>query len=147
MITNLTIGASSIRKRFFDSVNDNVSLTLNWDEPFANFDPIVNYTVTISCTYTSSCPVILNVTTTSVGVNFISDYTPTMSTPLSVTASNSIGTSDPTTIVTASELLYLVHACVHVYVCTYIRRYCACICNFCVSNEYVHCMYIHSWSS
>ena len=78
--------------------NKNVSFTLNWDEPFANFDPIVIYTITINCS-DASCPVMLstnNVTTTT-NVSFTTNLS--MMTPLSVTASNSIGTSDPTVIV------------------------------------------------
>ena len=74
--------------------NNNVSFTLNWDKPFDNFDPIVNYTITINCT-DASCPVMFTVTTTSASVSFITDLT--MMTPLSATASNTIGTSDPTT--------------------------------------------------
>ena len=63
--------------------NNNVSFTLNWTEPFANFDPIVNYTITISCSDVH-CPVVFTVTTTSTSVNFITDLS--MMTPLSVTA-------------------------------------------------------------
>ena len=81
--------------------NNNVSFTLNWDEPFDNFDPIVNYTITINCT-DASCPVMFTVTTTSATVSFITDLS--MMTNLSVTASNTIGTSDPTTIRIAGKL-------------------------------------------
>ena len=75
--------------------NNNVSFTLNWTEPFANFDPVVNYTITINCT-DAQCPAMFTVTTTSASVNFINDLS--MMTPLSVTASNTVGTSDPATI-------------------------------------------------
>ena len=106
-----------------DTVNiniDNVSFTLNWDEPFANFDPIVNYTVTINCTH-ASCPVILTVTTTSASVNFITNLS--MITPLSVIASNTVGTSDPTTIIITGKIVLYVHMYVLICVQTYIRMY------------------------
>ena len=81
--------------------NNNVSFTLNWDEPFDNFDPIVNYTITINCNDVS-CPMMFTVTTTSANVSFITDLP--MMTPLSVTATNTIGTSDPATIIITGEL-------------------------------------------
>ena len=113
--------------------NNNVSFTLNWDEPFDNFDPMVNYTITINCNDVS-CPVMFTVTTTSASVSFITDLS--MMTPLSVTASNTIGTSDPTTISIAGKLLYTIlmyisiwNMCVYwlILQCTYtyisVRKY------------------------
>ena len=89
-------------------VNTGVNFTVNWDEPFANFDPIVNYTITINCS-DASCPVMFTVAATSASVNFITDLS--MITPLSVTASNTVGTSDPTTIMIAGKLeTYCMHA-------------------------------------
>ena len=73
-----------------------VSFSLIWDEPFANFDPIVNYTVTISC-IDAHCPIVLTFTTTSFSVGFITNSP--MMIPVSVTASNTVGTSDPRTVV------------------------------------------------
>ena len=75
---------------------DRVSFTLIWDEPFANFDPIVNYTITISCIDTH-CPIVWTVTMTGTSVGFVT-VSPMMI-PVSVTASNTVGTSDPRTIV------------------------------------------------
>ena len=88
-VTNVMIDLTTV-----NIDNNNVSLTLSWDEPFDNFDPIVNYTITINCN-DASCPVMFNVTTTSASVSFITDFSVT---PLSVIATNTIGTSDPTTI-------------------------------------------------
>ena len=87
-ITNVVIDLATV---FVD--DDDVSFTLSWNEPFANFDPIVNYTITISCTDNATCPVMYNVTATIANVNFITDLS--MMTTLSVTASNTLGTSDP----------------------------------------------------
>ena len=111
MVGNIMIDVDTV------IVNNNiVRFTLNWEKPFANFDPIVNYTITINCS-DSSCPLILdNVTTTSASVNFITDLS--MITPLLVIASNTIGTSDPTTVVIARklvQLLYYIYTCVCVH--------------------------------
>ena len=125
--------------------NDNVSFTLNWDEPFANFDPIVNYTITINCNDALLCPVMLTVTTTSASVNFTTNLS--MMTPLSVTASNTVDVSDPTTIMIGGKLLYLYcGTCIHVY--TYVRTYvCSYIifCNMHCTSEDMHTIYIHTY--
>ena len=67
-------------------------LTLSWGEPFNNFDPIVNYTV--SCSGDVVCPP--NFTTTD---NTTKSYTITNLTPMtdytfSVVATNSIGSGE-----------------------------------------------------
>ena len=72
---------------------DNVTLTLSWGEPFNNFDPVVNYTV--SCSGDNvTCP--LNFTTTD---NITRSYTITNLTSMinytfSVVANNSIGSGE-----------------------------------------------------
>ena len=89
-----------------DDDDDDVNFTLNWNESFANFDPIVNYTVTINCTNTTLCPVMMNTNnTTSANVNFITDLS--MMTPLSVIATNTIGTSDTAIRIIAGRLQYV----------------------------------------
>ena len=95
MVGNIMIDISTV------NIDSNVSFTLNWDEPFDNFDPIGNYTITINCN-DASCPVMFTVTTTSANVSFITDLS--MMTPLSVTATNTIGTSDPTIMMIAGKL-------------------------------------------
>ena len=75
------------------SINgNNVTLTLIWEEPFNNLDPIVNYIV--SCSGDTTCPP--NFTTTD---NTTRSYTITsliiMTTyTFSVAATNSIGSGD-----------------------------------------------------
>ena len=98
------------------NIDNNVSFTLNWNEPFDNFDPIVNYIITINCN-DASCPVMFTVTTTSASVSFITDLS--MMTPLSLTATNTIGTSDPATIVIVGKLCICIHTYIHM-VCTYV---------------------------
>ena len=99
MISNVIIDLDTV-----NIDNDNVSFIFNWNEPFANFDPIVNYTVTINCTDNATCPVIVNTdnVTRTANVNFITDLT--MMTPLSVTATNTIGTSDTAIRIIAGKL-------------------------------------------
>ena len=71
---------------------NNVTLTLSWEEPFNNLDPIVNYTV--SCSGDDTCPP--NFTTTD---NTTRNYTITNLTPMtdytfSVVVTNSIGSGE-----------------------------------------------------
>ena len=110
--------------------NDNVSFTLSWNEPFPNFDPIVNYTVTINCTDNATCPVIVNtdnVTRTAI-VNFITDLS--MMTTLSVTATNTIGTSD--------AAIKIITGKIHMYV--YLHMNLCCLQNICLMIGIVHCV-------
>ena len=77
------------------TISDNgdiINLTLSWGEPFNNFDPIVNYTV--SCSGDDRCPP--NFTTTD---NTTRSYTVTNLTTMttytfSVVATNSIGSGE-----------------------------------------------------
>ena len=77
------------------SINEGiVTLKLSWEEPFNNFDPIVNYTV--SCSSDAICPASSNFTTTN---NTTRSYTVTNLTTkttytFSVTATNSIGSGE-----------------------------------------------------
>ena len=87
MVPDVTVDNNTI------NINGNiVTLTLSWGEPFNNFDPIENYTV--SCSGDVTCP--LNFTTTN---NTTRSYTITNLTPLtnytfSVVATNSIGSGE-----------------------------------------------------
>ena len=71
---------------------NNVTLTLSWEEPFNNLDPIVNYTV--SCSGDVTCPP--NFTTTdNTTRNYITNLTPMSNYIFSVVATNSIGSGVP----------------------------------------------------
>jgi len=107
MVPNVTIDLTSVN---IDR-NNNVSFTLNWDEPFANFDPIVNYIVTIDCIYFFLCPVMFstNNVTRTLNVNLITDLSMINHT-ISVTASNTVGTSNATTRIIVGELHYCTYA-------------------------------------
>ena len=131
MVGNILIDISTV------NIDNNVNFTLNWDEPFDNFDPIVNYTITINCN-DASCPVMFTVTATSASVSFITDLS--MMTPLSVTATNTVGTSDPTTIITAGKLCICIHTYIHTYG-TYICMLILC----CLQCMYTYVQYIRTY--
>ena len=107
-----------------DGDNDDVSFTLSWDEPFANFDPIVNYTVTISCTDNDTCTAMFTVNTTSVLVHFITDLS--VMTTLSVTATNTVGESEPGMIIIIGMYAHKLHnyvylpSATHMYICMFV---------------------------
>ena len=92
MITNVEIDTTSVK-----TTRSSVNFTVMWSKPFANFDPIVNYTVTINCTNATLCPAVFSTdnVTTRLNVSIITDLS--VRNHISVTASNSIGTSVPAT--------------------------------------------------
>ena len=111
MISDVIIDLDSV------NIDDNdISFTLSWNEPFAGINPIVNYTVTINCTNDATCPVVVNTdnVTRTADVNFITDLL--MMTTLSVTATNSIGTSDPAIrIITGKLHIFCAYVSVNTY--------------------------------
>ena len=73
-----------------NTINGNiVTLTLSWGEPYNNYDPIVNYTV--SCSGDVTCPP--NFTTTKTAI-IITNLTPMITYTFSVVATNSIGSGE-----------------------------------------------------
>ena len=68
---------------------NNVTLTLNWGEPFNNFDPIINYTV--SCSGDSTCPPNFTTTDNSTRYYIVTDLTPMTKYTFAVLATNSLG--------------------------------------------------------
>ena len=102
---------------------NNVTLTLSWGEPFNNFDPIVNYTV--SCSGDVTCPP--NFTTTD---NTTRSYTITKLTTVtnyifSVVAINSIGSGEAGVVMSTTPgkatSLLITYVCVCMCICTYIK--------------------------
>ena len=72
--------------------NDNVTLTLSWREPFNNFDPIMNYTV--SCSGDVTCPPNFTTTDNTKRSYTITNLTPMTNYTFSVVATNSIGSGE-----------------------------------------------------
>ena len=86
MVPNVTVDDNTI------NINgNNVTLTLSWREPFNNFDPIVNYTV--SCSGDVTCPP--NFTSDNTTRSYtITNLTPMTNYTFSVVATNSIGSGE-----------------------------------------------------
>ena len=75
-----------------DINGNNVTLTLCWREPFNNFDPIVNYTV--SCSGDVTCPPNFTTTDNTTRSYTIINLTPMTNYTFSVVATNSIGSGE-----------------------------------------------------
>ena len=101
IITNVIIDPQTVR---VDRIVNDVSFTLNWNEPFTNFDPIVNYTITITCIIATKCPMIYIINGTSLDVNLITDLS-VMNHNISITANNSIGESIATSRLIIGKLI------------------------------------------
>ena len=87
MVPDVTIDENTI------NINGkNVSLTLNWGEPFNNLDPIVNYTV--SCSDDVTCPPNFTTTDNTTRSYTITNLTPMTDYTFTVVATNSIGSGE-----------------------------------------------------
>ena len=106
-ITNLIIG-------------NNVTLTLSWGEPFNNFDPIVNYTV--SCSGDVTCPPNFTTTDNTTRSYTITNLTPMTNYTFSVVATNSIGSGEAGVVMITTPGMY-VHTCVHSCKISHIHAY------------------------
>ena len=72
---------------------NNITLTLSWGEPFNNFDPIVNYTV--SCSGDNvTCPPNFTTTDNTTRSYTITNLTAMTNYTFSVVATNSIGSGE-----------------------------------------------------
>ena len=74
------------------------TLTLSWGEPFNNFDPIVNYTV--SCSGDVTCPPNFTTTDNTTRSYIITNLTPMTNYTFSVVATNSIGSGEAGVVMT-----------------------------------------------
>ena len=81
MVVNITVVVNINGK--------NVSHTLRWEEPFNNYDPIVNYTV--SCSGDVTCPPNFTTIDDTTRSYTITNLTPMTNYTFSVVATNSIG--------------------------------------------------------
>ena len=84
MVPNVTVDINTNR--------NNVTLTLSWEQPFNNLDPIVNYTV--SCSGDVTCPPNFTTTNNTTRSYTITNLTPMTNYTFSVVATNSIGSGE-----------------------------------------------------
>ena len=116
------------------NINGNsVTLTLSWEEPFNNFDPIVNYTV--SCSGDVTCPASFTTTDNITRSYTITNLTTMTTYTFSVVATNSIGSGEAGVVMSTtpgkatSLLLTYVCVCTYMYMniclltCTYVCIY------------------------
>ena len=87
MVPDVTVDNNTIK------INGNiVTLTLTWGEPFNNFDPIGNYTV--SCSGDDGCPPNFTTTDNTTRSYTITNLAPMTTYTFSVVATNSIGSGE-----------------------------------------------------
>ena len=91
----------------------NVILTLNWEKPFYNFNPIVNYT--ISC-FSVRCPQ-QNFTTTDNSTTYtIANLSPNTHYTFSVVATNSFGSGEAGVVMITTPGNVMLHEYTYKYV-------------------------------
>ena len=123
MVPGVTIDNNTI------NINgNNVTLTLSWEEPFNNLDPILNYAV--SCSGDNACPPDFTTTDNATRSYTITNLTPMTHYTFSVVATNSIGSGEAgilnyTTVTIPGIhdfLVFILHAYVarHTNACGYI---------------------------
>ena len=102
MVPNVTIIDSTI-----NSNGNHVTLTLSWEDPFNNFDSIVNYTV--SCSGDDTCPPNFTTTDNTARSYTITNLTPMTNYTFSVVATNCIGSGEAgvVMITTPGEIIYI----------------------------------------
>ena len=86
MVPNVTVNDT------FNISGNTIILTLSWEEPFNNLDPIVNYTV--SCSGDVTCPPIFTTTDNTTRSYTITNLTTMTTYTFSVVATNSIGSGE-----------------------------------------------------
>ena len=74
------------------------NITLSWGEPFNNFDPIMNYTV--SCSGDVQCPSTFTTADNTTRSYTVTNLNSAVSYTFTVVASNSLGSGQPATYTT-----------------------------------------------
>ena len=95
------------------------NLTLSWGEPFNNFDPIMNYTV--SCSGDVTCPPNYTTADNITRSHNVSNLNATIVYNFTVVATNSLGSGEPAMFLTAPLTGY--KAFVHARMYTYVRTH------------------------
>jgi len=112
MIPNVAVDLDTVIV-ISNGIDTTFIFALNWGVPFANFDPIQNYMITIGCTG-SSCPLILTTdnVTTSIDISYTTTRT---NVTLMVTANNIVGTSDPAVVEIAGTYFMIVYIVKYIF--------------------------------
>ena len=92
-----------------------VYLTLSWEEPFNNLDPIVNYTV--SCSGDVTCPPNFTTTDNTTRSYTITNLTPMTDYTFSVVATNSFGSGEAGVVMITTPGEYNKMQVYGVYIC------------------------------
>ena len=79
-------------KFIWNANGKSVTITLRWGEPFNNYDPIVNYTV--SCSGDVTCPPNFTTTDNTTRSYTITNLTTMTTYTISVVATNSVGNGE-----------------------------------------------------
>ena len=97
----------------------NVTLTLNWEEPFNSFDPIVNYTV--SCSGDVACPPNFTTTDNTTRSYTITNLTTMTTYTFSVVATNSFGSGEAGVVMITTPGEITLHECFCSYYYLYLH--------------------------
>ena len=89
MVPGVTVNDNTIN---INGNNVTLGLTLSWEEPFNNLDPIVSYTV--SCSGDVTCPPNFTTTDNTTRSYTITNLTPMSNYTFSVVATNSVGSGE-----------------------------------------------------
>jgi len=106
MVPGVMVDISSISATpQFPAQPEQFSFTLNWGVPSANFDPILNYTIITTCSDNTVCPVthVTDSDVTTLDISYTLPVIITANYTLSITANNSVGSSDPVMRIFAGE--------------------------------------------
>ena len=125
------IPSLNLHNEITDIEEDNVTLTLTWEKPFNNFDPIVSYIVSYSSNVT--CPQTFTTTVNTTTSYTITNLTTTTNYKFLVVATNSIGSGEAGVMIYMTQpgnykFLFLLYVTTHAYVCTAHMHVCSKLC-------------------
>ena len=104
MVPNVTV----------DINGNNITLTISWEQPFNNLDPIVNYTV--SCSGGITCPPNFTTTDNTTRSYIITYLTPMTNYTFLVVATNSIGSGEAGVVMITTPSGDIITTCHQVWV-------------------------------
>ena len=114
MVPNVTV---SIKNAY----GNNITLTLTWEQPYNNLDPLVNYTVHVSCSSNVTCPLSFTTTDNTTRSYTITNLTPMTNYTFSVVATNSIGSGEAGVVMITTPGIVMDLQFLRTFVCPVIR--------------------------